>query len=246
LLDVERTPYGCGVWPAFWTVNGSWPTYGEIDIYEGVHLSTNNQVTWHTSPGCNLDPKGHFFGVVNTTVCNTAVADNAGCAVTDQSYSSSGATLKNIGGGVFAMQWDVFGISVWFFPRPVVPNDITNLVPDPLGWGIPTAHLSPDDCDIVQHFSEHVIVFNIAFCGDWAGNTYLTSGCPGTCNDQMGDPANFDESIWIINNLRVYTNANLQAGELSGALSIRGTSGLLWSVSLGLCISVVAAVAAWM
>lgn len=27
--------------------------------------------------------------------------------------------------------------------------------------------------------------------GDWAGNSYATSGCPGTCPDRLMDPANF-------------------------------------------------------
>ncbi|KAG9025344.1 hypothetical protein FRB95_010267 [Tulasnella sp. JGI-2019a] len=242
VLDVERTPYGCGVWPAFWTVGGNWPSNGEIDVYEGVHLSTNNQVTWHTTPGCTLKPGG-FFGRINSTDCDTAVNANAGCAVTDQSYSSSGQTLKEIGGGVYVMQWDDSGISVWFFPRPTVPNDVTNLNPDPTTWGIPMAHLSPEDCNVVQHFQDHVIVFNIAFCGDWAGATYLTSGCPGSCNNQIMDPSNFDESIWIINSLRVYTNAYLQAGELSGAPLTRGAPpSVLRSMLMGLGISALAVV----
>ncbi|KAG8864259.1 hypothetical protein FRB96_006080 [Tulasnella sp. 330] len=210
---------------------------GEIDIYEGVHLSTNNQVTWHTTPGCTLKPSG-FFGTINSTDCNTAVNNNEGCAVTDQSYSSSGATLQAIGGGVYAMQWDDTGISVWFFPRPTVPNDVTDLNPDPTTWGEPMAYLSPDDCDVVSHFADHVIVFDIAFCGDWAGATYLTSGCPGTCNAQIMEPSNFDESYWIINSLRVYKNAYLQPGELSAALPARGRPSVMGSVAMGLGVAI--------
>jgi beta-glucanase (GH16 family) len=52
ILDINRAPWGCGVWPAFWTLgNGTWPTTGEIDIIEGVHDNEHNQVTWHTSAG---------------------------------------------------------------------------------------------------------------------------------------------------------------------------------------------------
>lgn len=27
--------------------------------------------------------------------------------------------------------------------------------------------------------------------GDWAGSSYATSGCPGTCAERLMDPANF-------------------------------------------------------
>ena len=27
--------------------------------------------------------------------------------------------------------------------------------------------------------------------GDWAGNSYATSGCPGTCEERLMDPTNF-------------------------------------------------------
>jgi len=40
-----------GIWPAFWTSSANWPFDGEIDVYEGVHESTNNQVAWHTDKG---------------------------------------------------------------------------------------------------------------------------------------------------------------------------------------------------
>jgi len=84
------------------------------------------------------------------------------------------------------------GLFQGFFPRSVIPQDITSFTPDPTQWGTPSAHLSPDECDVIKYFQNHVIIFNITFCGDWAGMTYLTSGCPGTCNDRVMDPRNFD------------------------------------------------------
>ncbi|KAI0047724.1 hypothetical protein FA95DRAFT_1199372 [Auriscalpium vulgare] len=34
-------------------------------------------------------------------------------------------------------------------------------------------------------------VDQVTFCGDWAGNSCATSGCPGTCTDRLTDPGNF-------------------------------------------------------
>ncbi|KAG8933055.1 hypothetical protein FRC03_001161 [Tulasnella sp. 419] len=217
ILDIDRAPHGCGIWPAFWTSNGNWPYDGEIDVYEGVHESTNNQVAWHTDAGCTLKPTGNFTGHVKSTDCNGLIANNVGCTIDDASSSSSGRTLNVLGGGVYAMKWDETGISVWFFPHSVIPEDITNFTPDPTRWGLPSAHLSPEDCDIVSHFRDHKIIFNITFCGDWAGPSYGPSGCPGQCADRIADPANFNEAYWVINNLRVYTNSKLEAGILNDA-----------------------------
>ncbi|KAG0708884.1 glycoside hydrolase family 16 protein [Suillus ampliporus] len=227
ILDLDMAPWGCGVWPAFWQVmtlgGGEWPYNGEIDIIEGVHDNQHNQVTWHTAPGCNLTQSTNITGLIVQTnnvdnlQCNAFINNNAGCGVTEWSRASYGPNFDVNGGGVFAMKWDENGIAVWSFYRAAIPQDIVNGEPDPSNWGEPDAELASQSCNITQYFANHSIVFDITFCGDWAGNSYATSGCPGTCENRLMDPSNFVNATWIINSLNVYKQA-FSAGVASSAI----------------------------
>ncbi|TFK77076.1 glycoside hydrolase family 16 protein [Pluteus cervinus] len=206
ILDLNKAPWGCAVWPAFWTLGtGDWPTNGEIDVLEGVHDNEHNQVAFHTLDGCYLTPTVNISGQVVGTNCDANINDNAGCAVTDWSRASYGPYFESQGGGVFAMKWDENGISVWSFFRAAIPQDIISGSPDPSKWGIPSAALDPAGCDIGKYFANHSIIFDITFCGDWAGNSYATTpSCPGTCPERLMDPNNFVNATWSINSLKVY------------------------------------------
>lgn len=218
ILDLNRAPWGCGVWPAFWTCGPNWPYGGEIDILEGVHDNEHNQVTWHTGPGCNLTPNDNFTGsVVGELDCDGTISGNPGCGITEWSSASYGPYFDSQGGGVFAMKWDEEGIAVWNFYRAAIPEDITDgNSPNPSGWGQPAAQLSPQGCNPLSFFSNHSIIFDITFCGDWAGNSYATSGCPGTCAERVQDPSNFVNASWEINSLKVYEKQWV-AGSISSA-----------------------------
>jgi len=205
ILDTSHAPWGCGVWPAWWTVGTNWPHNGEIDIIEGVHDNTHNQATFHTAPGCNLTNTGNFTGTILTSTCDATINNNAGCGVVDWSRVSYGPQFDVLGGGMYAMKWDESGIAVWYFYRNAIPTDLVNFNPNPSGWGQPSAFLSPDNCALSTYFANHSIVFDITLCGDWAGNSYSTSGCPGTCSDRLQDPSNFINASWHINSLRVYS-----------------------------------------
>ncbi|KAI0084551.1 glycoside hydrolase family 16 protein [Irpex rosettiformis] len=249
ILDLNRVPWGCGVWPAWWTVTNEpsgWPWLGEVDIIEGVHDNEHNQVAWHTGPNCTLTPPpvANFTGtyIQNQTtgqpnLCDGNIPGNSGCAILEASRASYGPTFDAAGGGVFAMKWDDTGISVWSFYRALVPTDIQSGEPKPENWGTPVAFLDPSGCNPIANFINHTIVFDITFCGDWAGNSYATSGCPGTCEERLMDPANFVNASWSINYMKVYKRVSLvQASNSAPARHVtipfvQGLSGM-WIATL--------------
>ncbi|KAI0365230.1 glycoside hydrolase family 16 protein [Pilatotrama ljubarskyi] len=266
ILDLNHAPWGCGVWPAWWTLGGGqWPYTGEIDIIEGVHDNSHNQVTWHTGPNCTLNPNVSFTGTIVESngkpnlVCDGTANSNAGCGVTEWSRASYGPIFDAQGGGVFAMKWDDEGIAVWSFYRAAVPKDVLSGQPDPSSWGEPVAMLAPSGCDPIANFVNHSIIFDITFCGeatcsahcarvtdimcnvgDWAGNSYATSGCPGTCTDRLMDPSNFVNASWSINALKVYrkqTLAGLVTGGARSNLHMPTLRQILW---LGISLPILA------
>ncbi|KAF5313963.1 hypothetical protein D9611_006836 [Ephemerocybe angulata] len=210
---------------------------GEIDVIEGVHDNQHNQVAFHTAPGCLLDSTANFTGTISDgggyqhLDCNSLINSNAGCGATEWSRASYGPLFDEQGGGIFAMKWDENGIAVWSFFRAAVPPDVAAGTPNPSTWGPPSANLSSSQCDIGKYFMSHAIVFDITFCGeypsDWAGNSYATSGCPGTCDDRLMDPANFVNATWSINSLKVFKKQPLYAQVANSASSSMPTTSAL-------------------
>lgn len=196
---------------SFWMVGPNWPHGGEIDILEGVNDQTNNGMTLHTGPDCKIGPDTSIFaGEVTTPNCDVEAKDqnkNAGCSIEHPSKDSYGTGLNAIGGGVYATQWTAEAISVWYFPRNSVPKDALGESPNPDGWGIPAAKFT-GGCDIENMFKEQQIVFNTAFCGDWAGNAWDSGSCAkkaATCDEYVqNNPEAFKDAYWTINGLRVY------------------------------------------
>ncbi|KAJ6610875.1 concanavalin A-like lectin/glucanase domain-containing protein [Mycena sp. CBHHK59/15] len=238
ILDLNRAPWGCGVWPAFWTVGGgAWPYTGEIDIIEGVHDNEHNQVTWHTGPGCTLAIESNYTGTVvqsngvPNADCDGNANGNAGCGITEWSRASYGPFFEAQGGGVFAMKWDETGIASPgdSFYRSAIPQDITSGSPNPANWGTPVAALAPAACDPLTFFVNHSIIFDITFCGDWAGNSYATSGCPGSCSTRLMDPSNFVNASWSINSLKVYRKQTLN-GRVSSGIPLRVPPGSVYLI----------------
>ncbi|KAI0073216.1 hypothetical protein K474DRAFT_237228 [Panus rudis PR-1116 ss-1] len=169
VFDATHLPYGCAVWPAFWTKGLDWPRQGEIDIVEGVNKQTANQMALHTSNGCNAAQGTQMQGKLGNTNCNST--DGAGCTVAETIPNSYGEDFASNGGGVWATQFDTSGIFIWFWSRSNIPSDISsggNSV-DPSTWGTPSASYPASSCDINQFFGAQQLVIDITLCGDWAG-----------------------------------------------------------------------------
>lgn len=167
VLDIKHMPgSNCGSWPAYWLVDErGWPTWGEIDIIEGVNLQSRNWATLHTRPGCFVNLAGSQPGTqLMNGDCNFDRAYQGCSAHTDAPFGD----LFNRGlGGVYATQWESSGIYIWFFPRNKIPVDISSGKPDTTKWGLPlVAFNGGSGCNIDSYFGNHEIVFDTTFCGD--------------------------------------------------------------------------------
>jgi hypothetical protein len=215
-------PAGCSTWPAFWTVGGSWPYNGEIDIIEYVNTDNTVLTTLHTAANCDQssEPTSMFAGHWATTI-NGANSDNCdvnawdqysnqGCGIFGNEGSSVGQSFNKRGsGGVFVMEWDSSTeIRAFFFSREKIPWDLANKQPNPNNWGTPYARFAVganSQCSS-DHFNSHNIIFDTTFCGDWAGSVFASSCYPQSdcTNFVRYNPAEFSEAYWLINYVDTY------------------------------------------
>lgn len=214
IADIQAMPYGCSVWPAYWSVGPDWPNTGtqpglsfsissekppsgEIDVIEGTNNVVNNQITLHTGPGCSLPttPNSSVTGQLINTKCTSSSDSNSGCGFLDPNSDSYGSNFDQGEGGVYAHLRNNESIAMWQFSRNSIPQDITDQQPDPSQWGPPVAFFPSTQCDINSHFSEHSLVLDITLCGDFANATYPNSGCPGTCAEAVANSSNFRSEL---------------------------------------------------
>ncbi|KAL8760496.1 MAG: hypothetical protein Q9184_003316 [Pyrenodesmia sp. 2 TL-2023] len=218
VFDIEHNPGSiCGTWPAFWllSASGKWPVGGEIDVFEGVNDEVRNKMTLHTTAGCRIEPttKG-FTGKIDTPDCDVNApgqGKNIGCGILppENHEATFGKGMNEVGGGVYATRWTSQEIAIYHFPRAQVPRDIEDGKPDPSKWGMPVAKFA-GGCKIDEHFKDLSIIFNTAFCGDWAGEVWNTStSCSKkapTCQAYVRDnPEAFKEAYWMIRSVKVYS-----------------------------------------
>jgi hypothetical protein len=185
-------------------------------------------MTLHTGPGCQIgQDTTQFAGDVLTGNCDIAAegqGKNVGCSIENPSAKSYGAGLNAIGGGVYATQWTPEAISVYFFPRNSVPEDVLGDNPDPTAWGKPAAKFASGGCDIENTFKQQKMVFDTTFCGQWAGSSSVwdTGSCgkkAATCEEWVeNNPEAFVEAYWTVNALKVYQdNGDASAPAASSA-----------------------------
>ncbi|KAH7882814.1 glycoside hydrolase family 16 protein, partial [Phlebopus sp. FC_14] len=220
IIDLNHIPYGCSVWPAFWSFGTffsgpNWPQDGEIDIIEGINVMSNNQMAIHTTPGCTHDGQ---VGQLGSSGSTTDCSQPAGCTVMETSPNSYESGFADMGGGVWATQFGSTGIYIWFWSRPDIPTSITQATSassiDTSQWGTPHASYFPTTCNTSEFFSPQNLVLDITLCGDWAGldslygptcgNSGLTGLCYNDCVVGPGSPR-YDNAYFDISYIRTYT-----------------------------------------
>jgi len=207
IADFFAMPHGCSVWPAFWMVSATeeWPNGGEIDIIEGVNNNQGNQITLHSGPDCLLNSTAQTLNSSITNIhCESSPGNDPGCSYLLSDPRSFGHEFNMQAGGVYALDWTDAGMNFWFFTRDAIPSDIAAGSPDPSTWGTPSAVFPSTACDMASHFVNQSIVIDTTLCGDWAGPSYSSSGCPGTCQEAVADPSNFNVAQWKINYISVF------------------------------------------
>ena len=151
----------------------------------------------HTSSDCRINDtfsRNEVSSNLINDVCTSSGNDNRGCGFSDPDPASYGHKFNLGEGGVFAHLWDYTGIKVWRFSRDAIPSDIDARQPNPNSeaWGTPAAFFPhSNSCDIASHFFDHSLVLDTTICGDFAGATYESAGCPGTCQEAVANATNF-------------------------------------------------------
>ncbi|KAJ7223881.1 glycoside hydrolase family 16 protein [Mycena haematopus] len=212
IADMYHVPFGCSVWPAFWSQAPNWPTGGEIDTFEHWNMELHNEMTLHTDPGCNQVAPVQTSTVINSTDCSNLDNSNAGCGVMDPNDSSYGAKFAAAQGGVFITEFAESGISVWFFNRSSIPTSISSNSSSfsTSDLGTPVANWPTAGCAIDTYFKPQNLIFDITLCGDAAGApTVFAQTCSGICYDDyvVGNGSVYNNAYFDVASVRVYSVA---------------------------------------
>jgi len=135
--------------------------------------------------------------------------------VSSNKPGSYGKAFNDLGGGYYAVvRSPLDGIKIWFWSRQeeYIPIEVTQFLPvvTPSLWGIPDVYFpTGNQCNYADHFNAHNLLFDLTFCGDFAGSpsVWAAAGCgTGACVDYVNNnPTAFQDAYWEVNSLRVYT-----------------------------------------
>ncbi|CAK0807715.1 unnamed protein product [Prorocentrum cordatum] len=250
IASIDHVPTGCSTWPAFWMygedANHPWPSLGEYDVIEGVNNQVRASTTLHTSDGCDQaevrageDMTGGWApGSPNARASNCYVHapgqfNNQGC-IQEGPVDSIGPGFNQMGGGTYAAEWAPQRgyFRTWFWPRGREPGDIAQGAPTPEAWGTPYSFFGLGLNCPKEHFARMQLMFDLSFCGDWAGGTFARD-CPRfaermTCEELVAfHPEELQEAYWSIRALDVYqlSEDDAVAEDDSGP---RGGGGISW------------------
>jgi hypothetical protein len=160
---------------------------------------------------------------------------NQGCVAVSSEEGTLGTAFNNNGGGFYVLEWDPENryIKSWVFSRSNVPPNLLDVLEshssshrtaveiDPDQWGVlPYAYFAIGEATgcSADHFVNLRIVFNLAFCGNVAGNRYF-----GDCSEQSkvfrvknndpiascvewikSDPEELNEAYWAVRGVYVF------------------------------------------
>ncbi|MBW0488443.1 hypothetical protein O181_028158 [Austropuccinia psidii MF-1] len=227
IIDVEHMPAACGVWPALWTTarDGSWPEKGEIDIIEGVNLLTYNSLSAHTKPGFVMEENGFSSKFLMSSDqknnCDAKGTNDQGCGLSDPVNGTYGTPFNQAHGGVFVMDWTEKYITLFFFERGNIPEDIAAGNPSKTAsWRQSTPRAKFQDINgqsTSTYFIDHVLVLNTNLCGQWPSDSWGTapySGQSTNCAEMTGHDScssyvlssgdQLGEAYWSIHSIKTY------------------------------------------
>lgn len=233
-----------------WPTGGEIDILEGVNDYDSNSVTLHTSQGCMISNASTLNPNSgsteagaSFSGTIATDNCDVQAANqdkNVGCSIhtpksapspkhIGSSSTSSSDLLPSYGtnfnaarGGIYALDWTAYAISVYFFPysSPLYKTVSTSTSPDPSTWGAPIARFSADKCDLKQRFKDLRIIFNTTFCGDWAGQEWGKS-CgkktgAATCEAYVRDnPEAFAESFWEVRGLKWYQQGKAAAREVA-------------------------------
>lgn len=178
MMKFSHVPYGCGVWPALFTLAPEypWPDGGEVDILEYVNTG-NSRSSFHTAEDCTLKPEafGQYLPMPDLNrmdyACKTAYPKHLGCA--PNKWERSGKAWSH-SPGVIALERTEDYLKIFAIPEAEIPADIESDAPNPDSWDRWLFAFYPftaSGCskNVMQ---AQQLVMQINMCGDWAGKVF--------------------------------------------------------------------------